>query len=230
MLLIDTNYDDLIDLGNIHVTSDSDIDKYMFLLNYIESIRNLDIKSFHLLLFKENFLSLSDDEFNELYNVLIENVLEQNPLDFKLILNNPLDLKFTKMDFINFIDFYMNLFPYTYLKNMVAKFDSLPAFVQYYTNEETPLRSAIITEIKNSVTKNDRFQSLVAGLGGNISSAKNRDKYNSIIKLLSQSIHNKNNIFMKYIDMISEIDRDDLEEYITLCLEKDIQNIAPQFS
>lgn len=226
MLLIDTDYttNDPYDLFLEQHKNDKISQQYAFLYKYFEEIQNIDIKGFNTLLFKEDIQNLTDWEFDEIYNSIIDEILETNVFNFELLLE-PDQTVFTKNDFIDFIDFYMHILPYSYLKNIMANYESIPEFYEYLMDDNTTIKSDLKKEAMRTIELNDKFGGLVKNLGTNISAAKNKDKYNSIVGLLDRSLNSKKLLYLKYIDMLDDINLDDLQKLITAYIESDNHNL-----
>lgn len=226
MLLIDTDYttNDTYDLFLEQHKNNKVSQQYAFLYKYFEEIQNVDIKGFNALLFKEDIQNLTDWEFDEIYNSIIDEILETNVFDFELLLE-PDQTLFTKNNFIDFIDFYMHILPYSYLKNIMVNYESIPEFYEYLMDDNTTIKSDLKKEAKKTIELNDKFGGLVKNLGTNISAAKNKDKYNSIVGLLDRSLNSKKSLYLKYIDMLDAINLDDLQKLITTYIENDSHNL-----
>jgi uncharacterized protein YbcC (UPF0753/DUF2309 family) len=203
---------------------DSILQQYVFLFKYFEKIKSFDIKNFNTLLFKDDILNLTEDEFDEIYDVVIDEILENNIFNFELLLE-PDQTSFTKQDFIDFIEFYMHTLPYNYLKNILAKYNSIPEFYEYLMSPDTDIKEQLKNEAIKSIDTNDKFNDLVKNLGANITSAKNKEKYESIVGLLDKSIIKKKNIFKKHADMILDVSLSDLQNLITIYINNDLSNL-----
>lgn len=227
MLIQDHDYDlevyELF-LNQHNISSNMKLQQYSFLLKYFDEINNLDIKNFNLLLFKEDFEKLTEDEFNDVYNIIIDEILENNIFNFELLLNDG-QTEFTSTNFIDFIDFYMHALPYVYLKNILVNYETVPEFYEYLMDENTTIKVDLIKEAEKTISLNTKFNNLVQDLGINIVSAKNKDKYNSIVNLLSLSVDRKKDLYMKYIEILKETSINDLQNIITKYIENDIFNL-----
>jgi hypothetical protein len=226
MLLIDTDYttDSHYDILVNKYNLDTILQQYVFLFKYIEKIKNLDIKSFNTLLFKDDILNLNEEEFFEVYNVLVDEILEDNIFDFNLLLEPNQEI-FSKLDFIDFIEFYMHTLPYTYLKNILVKYNSIPEFYEYLMDPNTDIKEQLKNEAFKTIDTNDKFNGLVKNLGSNITSNKNKEKYESIIGLLDKSIIKKKNIYKKHADMLLDVSLSDLQNLITNYINIDLANL-----
>ncbi len=226
MLLIDTDYttNDHYDLFLEQHKNNKVSQQYAFLYKYFEEIQNIDIKGFNTMLFKEDIQNLTEEEFDEIYNSIIEEILELNIFDFELLLESGQTI-FTKTNFIDFIDFYMHTLPYVYLKNILTKYESIPDFYEYLMDDATTIKTDLKNEAKHTIELNDKFGGLVKNLGANITAAKNKDKYNSIVGLLDRSLNSKKDLYLKYIDLLDNIVLDDLRNLITKYIESDSHNL-----
>lgn len=226
MLLIDTDYttNDSYDLFLEQHKNNKVSQQYAFLYKYFEEIQSIDIKGFNTLLFKEDIQNLTDEEFDEIYNSIIEEILEKNIFDFEMLLE-PDQTVFTKNNFIDYIDFYMHTLPYSYLKNILTSYESIPEFYEYLMADDTTIKSDLKKEAKRTIELNDKFGGLVKNLGSNISAAKNKDKYNSIVGLLDRSLNSKKSLYEKYIEMIDDVNLSNLQNLITAYIESDNHNL-----
>jgi hypothetical protein len=226
MLLIDTDYttDSHYDILVNKYNLDTILQQYVFLFKYIEKIKNLDIKSFNTLLFNDDILNLNEEEFFVVYNVLVDEILEDNIFDFNLLLEPNQEI-FSKLDFIDFIEFYMHTLPYTYLKNILVKYNSIPEFYEYLMDPNTDIKEQLKNEAFKTIDTNDKFNGLVKNLGSNITSNKNKEKYESIIGLLDKSIIKKKNIYKKHADMLLDVSLSDLQNLITNYINIDLANL-----
>lgn len=226
MLLTDTDYTDLetYDLFLTQHQANEKLQQYSFLLKYFDEINALDIKNFNTLLFKEDFQNLTEDEFYDVYNSIIDEIIERNMFDFELLMN-PEQTEFTATNFIDFIDFYMHTLPYVYLKNILAKFESIPEFYEYMMDDKNNIKTDLKEEALRTINLNSKFTGLVRDLGTNIVSAKNKDKYNSIVGLLDLSINTKKDLFNKYIELIDNVSISQLQDLITKYITNDPINL-----
>lgn len=200
------------------------LQQYIYLFKYFEDIQNKQIKKFNLILFKEDILSLENYEFDEIYNEIIDNILSVNEFNFELLLEKN-SISFTKQEFIDFIDFYMFLLPYNFLKPIIVKFDSFPDFYEYLMNENTTIKKDIIENIILKIDSNKRFTEVISSVGYNINSEIKKEKHNTMLKLLNGAVESKEQLYNKYKDLIDDVNLEDLQNLISCYIENDKDNL-----